>query len=263
MEELLDFEQIPYYNQDLSAKSAISLFYSMIKNKPEQEVIKDLIITKEILLKKEPHNLVLKNSIDFFLTNLHPNNLMEISKNKKEKIFSYFEKSKQELINNLDKKLNSNSVIFVHSINNLIYESLKKITENKKLQINVLNCDFSDTFSKKMSSKANIKIFEPLEIKKALKSVDFCLFGCEGIIKNKAIAKKGSEILSEYIKKQNCPLYVLTHSLKHTSDNIFLNENSGYEVIESEKITSFICEYGILKPEHIEQEINFHISKIL
>ncbi|MEM4397025.1 MAG: hypothetical protein QW757_00185 [Candidatus Woesearchaeota archaeon] len=262
MEELLDFEKILYYNQDISAKSAISLFYSMIKNKPEQEVINDLMITKEILLKKEPHNIVLKNSIDFFLTNLHPNNLIEISKTKKEKIFLYFEKSKQELINNLDRKINSNSIIFVHSINNLIYESIKKITENKKLQINLLNSDFSDIFSKKLSSKANITIFESLEIKKALQKVDFCLFGCEGIIKNKAIAKKGSELLSDYIKKQNISLYVLTHGLKHTSKNIFLNGNSNYELIESEKITSFICEYGILKPEHIEQEINFHLSKI-
>ncbi|MEM3373775.1 MAG: hypothetical protein QXE31_01005 [Candidatus Woesearchaeota archaeon] len=261
MEKLLDRDLIPYYNQDISAKSSAFLLYSIIKNNPKNSVVQDLIITSNILKEKEPNNIVLKNTLDFFLTNLHPTDIEKIAKEKYEKILTHLEFSKNEITKNLHKKIKNNSTIFIHSINNLVYDSILSISKEKKLNINLLSSKpFGELAAEKFRSQGiKVNLFNDLEIKEAIKNIDLSLFGSEGIIKNKSLTKKGSEAIAHYINKNRIPLYVITHSLKYTDKE---HKIINYEIIEPENITAYICEYGILKPEHLEKEIKFHNSKL-
>lgn len=263
MENLLEYENITYYNQDISTKSSIYLLYNLVKNNPTKEVIKDLLITSNILLSKEPNNVVLKNAITFFLTNLHPINIENIAKEKKDKIIKYLEMSYKEITANLDKKIKKNSIVFIHSINNILLESLLNLINKKNVEIRILEHKPLGklTIQKLLQKKAKVKEYTDLDIKNALENADYCLIGGEGIIKNKAIAKKGSELVSYYTKKNKIPLYVLNHSLKYT-DNIINIDEKKYDLLEPEHISAYICEYGILKPDHIKQEIKFHNSKL-
>ena len=273
MELLLNKSLINYYNQDLVAKAGIATLYDVSKHSEEKDLFKKLFDTKTILLENHPDNIVLKNSIDFFLYKLPLPGFKEETKKKYINFLKELENSNKELSRIGARKIRAGSTVFVHSINNHIINILLEASANKKIKVHALEHSpfyFGKILMKKLA-KHNIEasLYSDLGMRDAVSDADICLIGGEAILQNKgAVCKKGSYLVSEIAAKYGHRIYVVAHSWKYDSENSILtalDDDKGrqrYDYIPKENISAFISEYGIFKPDFIEEEIR-HFNRTL
>lgn len=275
MELLLDKEHLKYYNQDIYAKTAISVLYDIIKNS-ESAPFDKIFKTKDDLLCQHPYNIVLKNAIDFFLWNLPSNSIKEAAKEKYVELLKKITEINEKAAETAAKKIKNNSTVFVHSLNNQVFGMLAQAAKNKSFKVNILEhspFSFGKHLSKKLKeSRITATVFPDIAINQAVSSSDTCFFGGEAVLSDKnAIAKIGSVAALEISKKHNIPSYVCIHSMKYDHKKrmqaSLTHQYSGeyghdlrnvYEHIPKESVGAFICEFGVFKPEQILEEFRFY-----
>jgi translation initiation factor 2B subunit (eIF-2B alpha/beta/delta family) len=262
MELLLESEHIQYYNQDLHAKSAVSAVFHVISS-AGNEPLKKAIETRKAFIEKHPHNIVLKNSLDYFFSNLTPG----MAKERHDETITKITAANRELAEIGAKKIKKGSTVFVHSVNNQVLETLFHASRANKFTINILEHSplfFGKHLSAKLK-KHNIraKVFSDISIKDAVIHADTCLIGADSITKDGTYAKTGSVAAAAVANRHHIPVYVLGHSYKYDhKQKIKLHEHrhenhSLFEFLPNEDIKSYICEHGIFKPRHIYDEILF------
>lgn len=270
MELDLSRDILNYYNQDIIAKTGLSTLYmSLLSGEPQG--FKTLFAIKKHLLKQHPNNIVLRNSINFFLFNLSGSKINEQAKEKHAQIIKKINLANKEISKIGAKKIRPNSTIFVHSINNHIFDILMHASKYKTFSLNLVEhnpFNFGGKLSKKIKGKIKARLFPDLALKDAVTSASTCFIGGEAILKNKgAIVKTGSTMAGEISKKYNIPVYVVAHTLKYDHDMTMLKQlghehkhsdhsiRGVYEALGKDIIDAYISEYGIFKPEHIINEI--------
>jgi hypothetical protein len=72
MELLLDKGDLTYYNPDLFAKAGVLILFNVLSTEEKADT-KKLFETKKAIIEQEPHNIVLRNALDFFLFELGQN----------------------------------------------------------------------------------------------------------------------------------------------------------------------------------------------
>ena len=118
------------------------------------------------------------------------------------------------------------------------------------------------------NKKIVAKCYRDIEIKDAVKDADLCFIGGEIINSFGAIAKTGTQIAAEISRQNHTPVYVCTHSLKYDPHNEIktithkqettTNVEKTLELLSNESFFAYLCEYGVLKPEHIKDELKFY-----
>ena len=276
MELLLNKDHLKYYNQDLYAKAEISVLFDTISSS-EKDEFKKIFDIKNELLEKDPHNIVLHNGLNFFLYQLPQSELKKAAKEKHALIINKINTANKDIAQIAAKKIKKGSTVFVHSLNNQIYEILIHAAANNSFIINLVeHAPFSfGIFMSERLKEHNVKtrLFSDLAIKEAAMQADSCFIGGEVIIHGSgAIAKTGSYLAAEISKKHQIPLYVCAHSLKYDVKNRVANMleheychdkhdvRKVYEFLPKDLINAYVCEYGVFKPEHISDEIRFHNS---
>jgi len=270
MEKSLNQESLKHYNQDIFAKTAISTLAHIAEDLDEKQAFKILFNTKNILLNKYKYNIVVKNAIDYFFHKLHNINIKEETKQKYYSFLEYIENSNKRISQAGFKKVKDDSQIFVHSINNQVYEILKLASNNKKFKLNFVEhkpFEMDKAFGKKLKEqKISYEIYPDLSLRQAIQNSDTCFIGGEAIFNNKgAMVKHGGKLAAEIAHKNQIPVYLCTHMWKHDHDDTFFLKLSrdekvrkNYEMIPPNNITAYITDMGIHKPKEIVDEIKFH-----
>ncbi len=277
MEMFLDKEHLAYYNQDLFAKIGSATLYDIVRHAEEGKALEEIIRTKQELLKKHPDNTVLKNTLSFFLFRLSQKDIKTEIKERHKQILLRINNSTTEVAQHTLKKIKKGSTLFVHSINNQVREILLYAAGKKNFLVNMVEHRpflFGQYLAKELNEKGiKTNLFPDIALEEAIKGADLCLIGGEAITKNKgAMAKEGSSIASETAKKHNIPTYVCATSFKYNKD---LNPKdtppvthtkttqapivrATFDHVLPEHISAYICEYGVFRPEHIQEEIKFY-----
>jgi len=273
MELLVNQNFLRYYNQDLIAKSGIKTLYDVSQDKDNKEIFKKLFESKKLLLNKHPDNIVLRNAINLFLHKLNTHKIKKEIQLRKDNLSKRLDNINKDVALLGSKKIKPGSSVFIHSINNQIMEIIKRASQYKKFSINLVEHSplmFGKILKEKLK-KLDIKVFFDLSIRDAVKSSDMCLIGAEAILKNKGcVAKTGSNLSVICANENNIPVYFCAHSLKYDHKHHMLNqlaheiEDSNhdvtriYEYVSPDKITAYISEYGIFKPEYIINEFQLY-----
>lgn len=263
-------KNIFFYDHDVLAKTSVNVLHDTLNLSNEK--FETLFDVKNTLLEKHKGSTVVSNSIEYFLIGLNENKIIEQSKEKKKEIEAELNKKNKELSILAAQKIKNNSEVFIHSLNNQIFEILSHASTYKKFKVNLLEhqpLEFGREFIKKLTSKnIEFRLFPDLAIEQAIFNSDVCFIGAEAILKNKgAITKSGTNLVSNIAKKNHCPVYVCAHSwnydYKKTAIKL-LDYNFGeknptniFEHLPFEKIDSYITEHGIFKPEHAIEEITY------
>ena len=267
----LDNNSHKYYNQDIFAKAGIKTLSSICHN--SKDPFNELFMAKSSLLKNNSDNMSLVNSINFFLQNLPKQDINEKGREKEYSIYKKFEEANKEISKLGSKKIKPGCSVFIHSLNNQIFEILKHASRYKNFEINILEhspFNFSHTLHKHLN-KANITIYPDISIRQAIHDSDICFIGADAILKNSnLVAKIGSTAACMLAKENNVPVYVCAHSWKYDSKNMMImslqkehehdvkhHVKKIYEIVNKDLIQSFICETGIFNPKHIIDEIRF------
>jgi translation initiation factor 2B subunit (eIF-2B alpha/beta/delta family) len=260
MESSIEKIHLDYYDQDLIAKSVIQTLFDI----SQQNSFSKLIKTSKILLQKHDKSVVTKNSIKYFIKNLSNNDLLGQTKNKKNKLFSYYNKKHKELSKIVSKKLVNHSRIFIHSINKEILDIINYIAANTISEINTIQHTPFFLGNKLSQNKSKIKtnIFFDEDINKSIENSTICLIGADAITnKGDIICKYGSNDVIIHSKKLDIPSYIITNSLKQDNENTSLKlldtkykYLNMYEKINDKKINGVILEHGIFKPHEIYNE---------
>ncbi|MBT4023111.1 hypothetical protein HN789_03925 [archaeon] len=258
-----------FYNHDILAKTSINVLCDSIITTQDQ--FKCLFSTKDILFEKHKGVSVVQNAISYFLHDLKKEGLEKQITIKKREIELQINKKTKEIAEIAAKKIKNNSCVFVHSINNQIFEILLQASNYKKFEVNLVKHDpfnIENQFTLKLKNK-NIKynVFPDLAIEQAIEHSDVCFIGTESILKNKdAIVKTGTNVATNLAKKHNTPTYLCAHSWKfdfHNTSKQLLNHTIGkqpikaFERIKHEQIESYIIESGIFKPKQAIHEIKY------
>jgi len=278
MDLLLDENFLRYYNQDLIAKAGIKTIYDQIITSSNDTVFDKIFKTKEVLLRKNPENIVLRNFITYFLSNFNRYDFKESSKKKYFYLLRKLNGINTDIAEVGNKKIKPSSKVFVHSINNQIYSILKKASRYKDFEIRTIEHSpfkFGEYLSKKLKNhNNNVKVYPDLVLNQALESSDICMLGAEAILKNTgAILKTGGSHVVQEAMKYDLPVYICAHTLKfdskghmlkilnHQHNNKSHDIKKVYEYIDSKYINAFISDQGIFRPNHIITEIKRHNSE--
>ena len=263
MENLLDKEALKYFNQDVITKAGIQVLFN------SSEDFKKLFLTKKNLLEQNPENIVLHNSINYFLSNLSKHNLKKEVTIKRDEVFKKIHTTEREVGKAGSKKIKPGSKVFVHSLNNQIIKILLNALRYKQFHINfVMHSPIyygHSLFQKLRKHTKDLNIYPDISIKEGVEASNLCLIGGDAITKNgDAIVKTGSNLISGVANENNIPVYVCAHSLKYDNNNqtdtlleIKHKNHNVFEHLHKNKINSYIIEHGIFKPEHVVGEIRF------
>ncbi len=250
-----------YYNQELFAKAAI---YTIFQS---SESFEQLFLTKNSLIKKNPHNIVLHNSIDFFLSGLTRHNLKKDALKNRQKTIKQLEFIKKQTAKIGSKKIKPGSTVFIHSLNTQLLDILSYSADYKDIKITCLKGTFSYLKNKYKQLKKKAKIIEYNHdfLEEAIKKANICLIGGEAITNNgNALAWSKSNLVCDNANSLNIPVYVCSHSWKldhYNKTRQILSHNklsNLFEIIPKNKITSYIIEHGIISPKKIINEIFFY-----
>lgn len=271
MELSLPEDFLKYYNQDVFAKAAISIFHDEVMKSESTKITKQLFQTKKHLLAKYNTNVVVKNALTYYLYLLGQQK--HTPREKYHKILQKITEANQEIAKNGAKKIKAGSTIFVHSLTNQVFDVLKKAATYKQFTVNLLEhapFKLGTNFKKHSNQKIHINLFPDIALRQAVESADLCLIGADVITKKGVISKTGSSLAIDVATQNNVPVCVCAHSWMYDSkeemSNLITNKHeqadqdykNTHEYFSSDKINSIICEYGILKPQHITTEIKFY-----
>ncbi len=269
MEKYLDPKVLSYYNQDIYAKTAASVLYDFSK----EGSLKKITEAKEILLKKHVHNVVVKNAIYFFLYKLDPTQLEKNARKKHQELIKKLNQANKKVAIHTAKKIKPGSTVFAHSLNNQVFEALLEAVKYKEFRINLLDHEpfsLGKSAAKKLKKQGiTLNTFPDISLNHAIQEADLCLIGGEAIIKEGAIVKQGSKIVTAQAKKHQIPVYVCAHSLKydfegsttmlqHEHNHTDHHHKKVYEFLDKKEFYAYVCEYGIFKPQYIVNEVLFH-----
>ncbi len=272
MELMLDKSLLGYYNQDLVAKSGIQLLFNL--SHEEGDVFQKLFLTKKSLLNQHNGNVVLENALDFFLADLTKQDLRKQVKQKKEKVIRTLKHIGKESARHGAKKIKAGSTVFVHSLTNQVFDTLIASARYKQFNVNVVdhtphNLGFA--LSKKLKkSRVKVNLYPDLHLDQAVVNSDACFIGAHAITKNEAVVKTGTNMAVGAALDHHIPVYVCGHTWKYDnkkkthklvhhkpSKRSKFDPHTVYEHLPSNKITAYILEHGIYKPEHVVSEIKF------
>jgi translation initiation factor 2B subunit (eIF-2B alpha/beta/delta family) len=275
MELLLEKNNITYYNPDLFAKAGVLILFNTIYT-DESTNAKKIQETKKAILEKEPHNIVLKNALDFFLYQIGQTKNKEEIKEKYSKTIKLIVDSNKGAADFGIKKIKEGATVFVHSLNNQLFNTLEKAAAQKKFSLYFVEHRpflFGNHLETKLKNKIKTKQHTDIAIRQAVLSSDICFIGADALLKDaNAIAKTGANAAIDAAIKANIPVYLFLHSLKYDNNQNHKHQLSHtaktekeeithetvYELVEKEKIDGYICEHGIYSPEHIINEIRFY-----
>jgi len=238
-------------------------------NLDKEDLFKKLFLTKTNLLNSNQINIVLHNSIDFYLMNLSNHNIKQETNKKKEEIFKKLKSMNLELAKNASKKIKNNDSIFVHSLNNQISSIIEYASRYKKFEINLVNhspLNIGEKLKNKYSDKIKINLYPDMALLEALHKSNICFIGAESFNNKGAIVKSGSNIISNITKESRIPTYICAHSYKYDRKNIskrFMNhkdeetKSSLFEFLSNDNQNSFITDNGIFKSNHVVHETKY------
>ena len=273
MDLLLNNDFLRFYNQDLIAKSGVKSLYDMSLDEKDEAIFKKLFESRELLLQKNPENIVLRNSMNYFLGRLPTRNILDEIKSKNTEVIHKINKMNSEASIIGAKKIKPGSTVFVHSINNNLLEILMHAAKYKHFSVRtVRHMPFMlGSALKKKLARSEIKttVYSDLSLKEAITHSDICFIGAEAILKKGCIAKTGSNTASRFAEEQNIPLYYCAHSLKYDHDKkmkefldstVTVDDNVSrvFEYVPPENIGLYITDLGILKPEYMVDELKMH-----
>ena len=266
----LDEELLTYYNYDVFAKAAVSSMYDAVHAADENHYEK-LFSTKGILLEKHPHNAVVKNSLKFMLHKLPPLDITARVKKRKEDFIKKLHDANKEMAKVAAKKIRPGSTVFVHSINNTVFELLKHAATYKDMTVHVLEhspLDLGKHFKTHASDHVELKVFPDLAVRNALHGADVCFIGADAVTDQGSVVKLGGTAVATLAKKFNLPVYVLHHAYKYDADaskalletehEHELDYKQLHEFLDNEHVYAYVCEYGIFPPQHLKRELRFH-----
>jgi len=266
MDRLVLKEFLPYYNQDLHAKTAIDSVHSLMNSSTQP--FQSLFDFKQHSFSKYPENIVMQNAINCYVTKLH-NNKNSFSK-RKEEVLKKIDSTSEDASNVFSKKIKHGRDVFVHSLNNVIYEGVKD-SEKKKVTLHVLeHVPFS--LGKHLKQKCkNTVLYSDLLIHQAIENSDICFVGAHSICHNGVICKPGSVSVLDISKEKGIPCYIVAHSfhydrrgktlqaLSHEHDTEQGHDiNTVLEFVPREKVRNIICDFGVFPYDYIHEEILAH-----
>ena len=270
MELLLNREELKYYNQDVFASAAVRTLFSISQQKEDEKKFSNLFETRDILKKQHPHNIVLHNATTHFLLGLSKKQLKEEAKEKYESTIKLIKEANKNVAEIGAKRIKTGSNVFISSFNNQLVSILLNAAKYKQFTVFAVNNEKNivySTLSKKLKShNINFVEIDWHSLNKELKKTDICLLGGEVLTKEKGVfVNKGGRMVAETSEINNVPVYVCLHTWKYDHKNSTTNtfiEEEKHEYVSKNLITSYICEHGIFKPEHIVQETRVHNKKL-
>ncbi len=263
-------KNIFFFDHDILAKTSVNVMHDSAYSNNDK--FKSLFTSKKVLLEKYKGSTTVSNSIDYFLAGLTSQNLEKQAKAKKQDIQKEIVHRVKNTASVGAKKIKTNSNVFIHSVNNQVFEVLAKASKYKEFTVTLLEHNplaMGEKASKILKKQKIVhKIYPDLAAENAIEHADICLIGADAILSNRgAIAKSGSKIVADIAAQHHCPVYVCAHSFRYDSKNTARhlldhehNNTKVYEALPKEKISSFITDTGIYKPDHIVEEIR-HFNK--
>lgn len=266
MELLLEREELKYYNQDVFANTAVKTIFDVSQQTDVENKFAKMFETLDILKNQHPHNIVLLNASKHFLFGLSEHNLKEQAKEKYNITLKLLKEANMNVAQIGAKKIRAGSTVFISSFNNQLVSILVNAAKHKQFTVFVVKDENNKVYSalsKKLKSH-NITLIEINwhSLYKAIEKSDICLLGGEILTRKKGVfVNKGGNMVAETAHKTNVPVYVCLHTLKYdhkSSTQTYVSEEKPYEYLSGNLVTSYVCEHGIFKPEHIVQEAKFH-----
>jgi translation initiation factor 2B subunit (eIF-2B alpha/beta/delta family) len=258
MELLLDRKTLPFYSQDLFAKTGIMALYNSALS---EDPFKNLFMTREVLM-REP-NVVLSNASTFFLHNL-TSEIKEQVHTKKDEALSQIGSMNVQLADNAAKKIQPGATVFVHSINNHIVDILNKAKETKRFSLHILEhrpLNYGNILSKKLAG-IDIKVFPDIAAREAIENTDICFLGAEALTEHGAVCKAGSNMVADMSRRCSTPVYVCAHSWKYDSKGIYQRlleqQHEGsrvFEFLNNDNFHSYALDIGVVGQKHVVREI--------
>jgi translation initiation factor 2B subunit (eIF-2B alpha/beta/delta family) len=271
MEHSLNREHLLYYNQELAAKSAVQTVFELSTTKDPFEKI---ILSRDFFINKYKGNIVLQNSLNYILNGLGKENLENQLKTKKLMLFKEFSKTKTDITNILNRKIPRKSTIFLHSLNNTLFESVLNLAKNKEATLIFLDSHPQEFGNAMHQSFKNHKIkhlqFSDLQMGIAISKSDFCLIGVDAIKKNgNAIVKTGTQTALKVSKENHTKTYLVANTwgidTTNSANNLF-NQNTQTDTKYEEiikPVESYITEQGIFDFEHVVRESKFFNKNLI
>ncbi len=268
-----------------AAAKGIILAASDIKKLPQKRILRELIKSRNILIKSRPTEPAMRNVLSFLFYRLDKQEdiISEINK-RFQYIKRHFEESEETISEIGAKKILKESIVFTHCHSSTVVNILKEAKKKAKRKFEVYNTETRPLFQGRLTAKALSRIDVPVVHfvdsggRLALKESDIMFIGADAISsEGKVINKIGSEMFAEIADKYDVPLYVCSDSWKFDPKSVFGYEeeierrsseevwatapegvkvsNLAFEKVSSDLITGIISELGVYKPEIFVEEV--------
>ena len=272
MEHQVGKELLTYYNQDISAKAGLETIYALTQE--EGIGFAELFHARDALLSKEPHNIVLRNITEQFLSKQSRHNLGQEAGEKKQRLQEALDEAEKNVAIHVSKKIKKGSTAFFHSLNHHLVSAEKHTSKHKNFWVNLVDnypLNFGSLFHNFLQkNRKNSKLFFDLAMEKAVAESDACFLGADAVTnKGNSIVKTGSQMAADMAAKNRVPLYVCAPSwkfdfrgeaAKHFFKEKEIKNRQGhiFEELPKNKITAYITENGIFKPDQAFSELKIH-----
>ena len=214
-------ENIALYTLD-----TLSRYVSTLKTKDDRQLLRNLLIVKNLLINSRPTEPCMRNAIHYvFLDITKREGVKKTIHDRIKTAKTYLKDSKNTILQIGAKKISKNSTVFTHCHSNTVVGVLKEAAKHKKVV--VYNTETRPLFQGRKTAqelaKAGIKVhhFVDSAARLAIKHSDMVLLGCDAITTDRIINKIGSEMFAEIAHKYDVPVYICTNSWKFEASSIF------------------------------------------
>tara|TARA_Y100000310_G_C20663835_1_gene806342 strand:+ start:1265 stop:2185 length:921 start_codon:yes stop_codon:yes gene_type:complete len=286
--KIKDIKELKIQGAEDIAKTAVLVLRQCVHNSTaltKTRLLKELEKTKQELFKTRPTEPLMKNAVNYILSNLDGmdvEELKEIFYTNVKYTLAHFQSVEKRIACIGANKIRDGMIIFTHCHSSTVMGILRKAKQMGK-RFEVHNTETRPLFQGRITAKELSKLKIPVThyvdsaMRLAIKDADLVLLGADAITSEKAINKIGSEIVAELAKKYDIPVYVCCNSWKFDYKTIFgfgeeleVREakeiwksspksvkivDYAFEKIDLGLITAIISETGVHRPSVFIEEI--------
>lgn len=259
---------------------SLLLILKRSKAHSSEHLLEELLKARDKIISTRPTEPAMRNALNYiFSIKEIPHNPAELSAIIKDKVafaVDYFEQGQKEIITCGTNKIKKGYVVFTHCHSSTVVNILLE-AKKKGIDFEVHNTETRPKFQGRKTAaelaKAGIPVYHYVDSAAmvAMKKADICLFGADAVQSDgKVLNKIGTGLFAEVARKHDIPVFCCMNSWKFDPSTVggfdeVIEErdaselwtdapkkvkirNPAFEVVDPERITGIISEFGIYPP---------------